>query len=122
MFTTSTPRRYSSAAPSTAFLAPTPRGGSSSTETQNLPLCSLRASSLRSATGTGSSPAAAWAGLSSVLSTATTGPRCTGEMERRKTRISLTMAGVVPQQPPMTPAPTCARRRAYSAMYSGPAR
>ena len=42
-----------------------------------------------------------------------------GDMERRNCFISRTIAGVVPQHPPMIRAPAWASLRAYSAMYSG---
>ena len=120
MLTTSMPASWSMAAPSTARSAPTPFGGSSSTDTQNFPPKSRRANSDRSAGGTGGSVGVSISGARTAAGVAT-GVRM-GAIEDKKFRISLMVLGHVPQQPPMMHAPACAVRLAYSAMYSGPAR
>ncbi len=48
--------------------------------------------------------------------------RARGRTVRSASRIARMCAGVVPQHPPITRTPACAKRRAYSAKYSGEAR
>ena len=87
-----------------------PLGGSSSTETTNSPLRSLASSSV--------STVSASARIGSSRSTscsATAG----GRRSLTARLMAATCSGVVPQQPPMSTAPSARAWAAYSPKYSG---